>query len=184
MNASQNSWKFFTIPNILTIFRILLIGPIVYLVLQEDNTCFIIGLVLIFVAIATDFFDGKIARKLNQTSEYGKILDPLADKIAVGALLVVLVINRGLPVWVAVFIIGRDFLILLAGLIWTTKHKYVVASNFLGKVAVFSIALMIVAYIVELSTIAIIFTWLAVFFAFISGIVYLKRFILTIRQQN
>jgi cardiolipin synthase (CMP-forming) len=183
MAEQQLSWKFWTIPNILTIIRILLVGPIIYCVLQESRTYFSLGIAMIIFAIATDFFDGKLARKYNMASEYGKILDPLADKIAVTALLLVLIHYRNFPEWAAAIIIGRDFLILLAGLIWTTKHRYVISSTLLGKWTAFFIAIMIVAYLVRANLIAQILTWNAVFFVIVSGITYAVRFIKTLKSE-
>ena len=184
MNTSQKSWAIFTIPNILSIIRIFLIGPIIYCILQEQRIFLYSGLVLIAIAIVTDFLDGILARKLNQISEVGKILDPLADKIAVGSIIIVLIIYRGLPIWVATVIIGRDVLILLAGLFWATRHKYVMASTFIGKFTVNVIALMIVAYVIDISILEKIFSYLAVFFTILSGLVYLQRFVKTIGSEN
>ena len=180
-NDTQPSWRFWTIANVLSIIRIILIPAIVYCILNGGKTHFWIGISMILFAIATDYFDGILARRLNQISEYGKILDPLADKIAVGTLTVLLVMYRDLPVWVAVLIIGRDTLILLFGLFMTRRLRYVTSSTLLGKWTAFFIALMIVAYIVRWHTVATILTWNAVVFAVLSGLVYLKRYIHTIQ---
>lgn len=184
MTNSQKSWQIFTIPNLLSILRILLIAPIIFCILQEQRIYFYWGLILIAIAIATDYFDGILARKLNQITEVGKIIDPLADKIAVGSLLIVLIIYKNFPIWVAVVIIGRDILILLAGLFWATKYKYAIASNLLGKFTVFLIAIMIVAYIIEIPILEKILTANVVFFTILSGIVYLQRFISFLRSSN
>lgn len=177
MKSSKPSWRLFTISNILSIVRILLIAPIIFCILSDDSFYFNLGLVLIALAIISDYLDGMLARKLNQTSEIGKILDPLADKLAVSALIIVLIIYKDFPIWVAVVIIGRDLLILLAGLIWATKHKFVLASNVLGKFTVFMIAMMIVVYILDLPLLEKILTYNAVFFTILSGIVYFNRFL-------
>jgi CDP-diacylglycerol--glycerol-3-phosphate 3-phosphatidyltransferase len=161
----------------LSIFRILLIPIIVNCILHESKLYFWIGIGLVFIAIATDYLDGIFARKLNQISEYGKIFDPLADKIAIGTLVILLVMYRDLPSWVAIVIVGRDFLILLFGLFMTRRLKYVTSSSRLGKWTAFIIALMIVAYILRLNVIASTLTWISIFFALLSGSLYLARFI-------
>ena len=184
MNTSENSWKILTIPNMITVFRILLIGPITYLILQEERTYFYWGLGLMAVGIASDYLDGILARKLNQVSEVGKILDPLADKIGICTFLIALTIYRDLPGWVAGVIIGRDVLILLGGLIWSTKQKNVVTPNFLGKFTINVVALMVVAYFVKIPVVKEIFAGLAVFFTIFSGIVYLQRFITNVRLDS
>jgi len=185
MNSPQISWKFFTIPNLLSILRILLIVPIVYCFLQEQRFYFYLGLGLIIIAIISDSLDGFLARKFNQISEIGKILDPLADKLAVFTLVVVLIIYKNFPLWAAVIIIGRDLLILFAGLIWATKFKFVTPSNRLGKWAAFIIAMMIVAYIIALPPLLLkIITYFAVLMTILSGAVYLKRFVTSLKSAK
>ncbi|MBN2012161.1 CDP-alcohol phosphatidyltransferase family protein [candidate division KSB1 bacterium] len=180
----QPVWRFWTVANGLSIIRILLIPAIVYCILHESKSYFWFGVGLVFVAIATDYLDGKMARRLNQVSEYGKIFDPLADKIAIGTLAVLLVIYRDLPVWVAILIIGRDFLILLFGLFLTTRLKYVTSSTRFGKWTAFMIALMIVAYILRWGIVATILTWNAVLFSVLSGIFYLIRFVKVFKKPR
>jgi CDP-diacylglycerol--glycerol-3-phosphate 3-phosphatidyltransferase len=184
MNSEKGSWRFWTIPNLLSIFRILLIGPIIFLLLQDNRLCLNIALVLIFLGVLSDFLDGKIARKFNQISEVGKILDPVADKLAVGAVIIVLVFHRDFPIWAAALIIGRDVLILIAGLLWATRYKFVVPSNILGKWTVFFVSLMIIAYIIHIPELEKILTIVAAFFVILSGIVYLIRFIKGVKTEQ
>jgi len=184
MEIKKKSWRFFTIPNLLSILRIILIGPIIYCILQSGTPYFYVGIVLIGIGILTDYLDGILARKFNQISEFGKILDPLADKLAVGSLVIVLIYYRDFPVWIAAVIIGRDILIMLAGLIWASKHKFVLASNFLGKVTVNAIALVIVIYLFDISILKEIFSWIAVALTVISGAVYLQRFMKSIQSSK
>lgn len=117
----------------LSIARIILIFPIVYLL--KINSHFGNKLLVVFgiIIILTDYFDGFFARKLDQSTELGKFLDPLADKIAMGALLVTLILYRDFPISLVVFLLYRDFLILLFGWI-VTKKKGVPASNWWGRV--------------------------------------------------
>ena len=177
MEPSERSWKIFTIPNMISLFRLFLIAPIIYCVIQDERIYFYWAMGLIAVAIISDYVDGILARQLNQISEVGKILDPLADKIAVGALIIVLIIYKDFPLWAAGIIVGRDVLILLAGLIWASKYKFVQSSNMLGKWTVFFISLMIVAYIIDISILEKILTAVAVILTIISGMVYLQRFV-------
>ena len=184
MTESKTTWQFFTIPNMLSILRIMLIGPIIYCILHENRTYFYAGIMMIFIAGLTDFLDGILARRLNQISEFGKLLDPLADKLSIAALVVVLIFYRDFPVWVAALIIGRDVLIVIAGLIFASKYKFLMSSNFIGKTTATLYAFMILAYIFEISVLENIFTIFAVIMTFVSAISYAHRFFISLNNQD
>lgn len=124
------------IPNILTILRLVLVFPIsIFLITHKKQ----IALSLIFVAWITDLLDGYFARKLNAISELGKTLDPLADKLLIFSIVLSLVLTNVLPFWVGTIIVARDLLILSAGLLALRKYKYVIQSNWVGKISAFLI---------------------------------------------
>jgi cardiolipin synthase len=170
----QISHRFLTIPNLLSIFRILLIFPIAYYVWNDKLKIVIIFVVL---SVISDYLDGIIARRFNQISEWGKILDPLADKLAAGILLIVLYLKHEVPLWLVIIVVGRDVLILLVGLFFAEKYKFVIPSNFLGKVTANVLAIMIISYIFNITILEKIFTPLAIVMIFLSGLGYLKNLI-------
>jgi len=104
---------FFTIPTIMTWTRIVAIPLIVgvFQVPLPEATCNLIATVLFVVFAATDWLDGWLARRLNQTSAFGAFLDPVADKFLVCASLLVLVHMQRADVFVALIIIGREIAI-------------------------------------------------------------------------
>lgn len=106
-------------------------------------------LIATLVLIATDFADGYFARKLNQVSEMGKILDPLADKLCVALGIFALYQYYGLPLWITVVVIGRDVLIIIGSLILMTRLPYVSPSAMPGKIAVTILSLLFLSYIIE-----------------------------------
>ncbi len=131
--------EYFYISNQFSILRIVLIIPVVYFLLnQNHNNTNIISALLIAMYIS-DLLDGYLARKLNQVSELGKIIDPIADKAAVIAIAIVLFLQGRLETWFFLVVIGRDLLILGFGLYLKSKNKVVLMSNYPGKIAVFSI---------------------------------------------
>lgn len=102
------------LPNTLTSFRIFLVPLLLAVLLTPSPNVFgfprhILGVVLFLAAAATDFFDGYFARRRNQVSRLGKLLDPLADKLLISAALIALVENHLAPAWAVVIIIGREF---------------------------------------------------------------------------
>ncbi|MCC5816683.1 MAG: CDP-alcohol phosphatidyltransferase family protein [Leptospira sp.] len=99
-------WKdLFLVPNLLTIGRILLIFPSLFLLHHKSHILAIIFLTIVFL---TDFFDGFLARKLNQTSQLGAILDPIADKIVVLVLFTYYFFSDSVPLWYYLLILTRD----------------------------------------------------------------------------
>ena len=168
--------QIFTISNLLSISRLLLTIPL-FLFLSKEN--YYVVLVICLIAYITDLLDGYFARKLNQISDFGKIIDPLADKVFVFVLAIMLLLQGKIPVWFFAVIAGRDILILLGGLLMKDKSKQIPASNIYGKVTV-----VIVAVALLLSMLNIIedeyvnyVMLLALCGLFVSFCVYLKRFI-------
>jgi CDP-diacylglycerol--glycerol-3-phosphate 3-phosphatidyltransferase len=109
---------------------------------------FIIGIYLLTVLL--DFLDGYAARKLKQETELGKVLDPVADKLLVLTLLVVLTVRFGFPLWLTALVILRDFTILTASLILYQGKKTIHPSIFVGKVTFALLGLLIFVYLIDL----------------------------------
>jgi CDP-diacylglycerol--glycerol-3-phosphate 3-phosphatidyltransferase len=133
--------QIFNISNLLSISRILLVAPL-FIFLSKEN--YYAVLLICLIAYVTDLLDGYFARKLNQISELGKILDPLADKVFVFVLALQLLVQGKIPVWFFVVIVLRDVLILLGGLFMKDKTKSVPASNMYGKVTVIIVAVTLI----------------------------------------
>lgn len=110
--------RVWTVANLLTVLRILLILPFLYFVYAQR---FGVALAVFFVASITDYADGYIARNFNQKTRLGQVLDPLADKLLTTASFVVMALpHEGiepLPAWLAVAVISRDLLILTGSLV-------------------------------------------------------------------
>lgn len=129
----------FNLPNCLTMARIVVAPVIVFLLYLEMWYQFkwgsYFGFALYFVACMTDYFDGKIAREQNIITNLGKFLDPLADKLLIGSLLIMLVKlgdGWGVPAWVVIIIIGREIAVTGMRAI-AAEMGEVVAADKLGK---------------------------------------------------
>ena len=116
--AAESTRRFWTIPNILTLSRLALIPLFLWLMSRPDRRYWVWGGVVIIYGIVSDILDGYLARKLNQITETGKILDPLADKITAGALAVFCVLERGLPIWALGATVIRDLALVAGSRIW------------------------------------------------------------------
>ncbi|HEX9411520.1 MAG TPA: CDP-alcohol phosphatidyltransferase family protein [Actinomycetota bacterium] len=126
-----------TVPNLLSLFRILLIPVFVALILHRGTEA--AGLVLLGAVVATDWVDGYIARHTGQVSSVGKVLDPVADRLALIAALVAMVARSAFPLWAALLVIVRDGLILLAGLAMLVGLKVRLEVRWIGKAATFGL---------------------------------------------
>jgi CDP-diacylglycerol--glycerol-3-phosphate 3-phosphatidyltransferase len=138
-------------PNVMSLLRVVLIAPVVLCLVQDAPRYTTAALVLLAVAAATDFLDGFLARRLNQQTELGLILDPLADKVLAIALLVTLVFTRSFPLWAASLIIGRDLLIILAGIVLSRKLPEIPPSDTIGKYYFSVIAALLISYVIDFS---------------------------------
>lgn len=96
---------------------------------------------LCWFASFTDWADGWVARYTNSVSEWGKILDPIADKIIVGVIMVMLVLNNSMPLWFVIAVVFRDVVIVIGGAILRRYTPVIAPSKMSGKLAVTAIAL-------------------------------------------
>lgn len=142
--------KVLTIPNLLSGLRLLLIAPLIYCIVHVSDRSFLFVVFFYLFTVLLDFLDGFFARRLHQESDVGRILDPLADKALVLAILVTLVFRTDFPLLLAVLIILRDFLILLASIILFRGRHIIKPSLFVGKVAFGIISMLIFIYILDL----------------------------------
>ena len=100
------------LPNILTLFRIVITPLIVWFLIGFDAfTIHLMAVVLFLIASLTDFFDGMLARKFKVVSEFGKFMDPLADKILVNSTFIALNIMDIMPIWITAVVILRDMVV-------------------------------------------------------------------------
>mgnify|MGYP000865113306 FL=1 len=169
---------FFYFSNILSFMRIILMIPVI---ICFENRIFTLGIILSVLVIATDFFDGYFARKLKQVSDMGKFLDPLADKIALGVMVVYLALKNLTPLWFVIILLTRDVLVFIFGIIISRKQKTVVQSNIWGKLCTTVLSLYfllcIVNILVDLKIVLLIFLTLSLIFLTISTVSYLLPYI-------
>ncbi len=172
-----------TISNVLTVTRILLLIPILYLLLDLDNGNRLYAAAFMLVVALTDFLDGRLARRFQQETEFGKIIDPLADKICAGAVVIALAALGDLPAWFMIALIGRDTLILLGGLYIAKTKNVILHSNWAGKGAMGVVAAFLIVATLRfgaLEAAKLILLWGSVGFLGLSFVLYCKRFYQTV----
>jgi len=120
------------LPNVLTLLRILLVPVLVVALLDETANGDLLAAVIFALASATDAMDGYLARTRNDITNFGKLMDPIADKLLIISALVALVSLHRLAGWVAMVIIARELTVTVTRM-QATQHGVVIASNWWGK---------------------------------------------------
>lgn len=169
------------LPNKLTCFRVLLIPFFVFFLLAPyfEGYGNYIALVIFIIASLTDLLDGKIARKYNLVTNFGKFMDPLADKLLVSAALIALIELELLPAWVVIVIISREFIISGFRLI-ASDNGVVIAASYWGKFKTTFQMIMVVVLILDIDHIAFyvlgqILIWVSLALTIISLIDYIVK---------
>lgn len=173
MGAAMN------LPNKLTILRVFMIPFFVFFILTDyvGDASKWIALAIFIVASLTDLLDGKIARKYNLVTNFGKFMDPLADKLLVCAAMICLVEMRKLSAWMVIIIISREFIISGFRLI-AADNGIVIAASYWGKFKTTFQMVMICLLIADIAAITLltqIVVWIALILTIISLIDYLVK---------
>jgi len=179
--------EIFYVSNLLSILRIILLIPLSYLMLYAFETQNNLIIILVLCMYFSDLLDGYLARKLKQVSEFGKIIDPLADKISVIVIAIILVYLERLPLWFVTIVVARDVLILIFGIYLKRKYNLTLMSNFPGKIAVFSIGLILLLTIINslyLTGVIQILYFISIALIAYSSYLYYNRFLQSIKLQE
>lgn len=178
---SAERGRFWTLSNMVSLLRVVLILPAVWLIaLGADYVWEAFGVVA--VMIVSDWIDGWLARRWGEISQWGKILDPLADKVAVGAITIAMVVFKGLPVWLVVVVLLRDVVIFLAGMYLVKRHDVLLSSNFWGKVTTLVLSGLLLAYLWDADVLKPALIGLSVVFLVASLISYGRQFFDVVRK--
>src|SRR5262245_57333497 len=137
MGQRADTDRILTIPNVISFLRIALLPVFFALIVDPDTTSW--GLMLFIAVVSTDWIDGAVARATGQVSELGKVLDPVADRLAIAAGLIALVIRDVFPLWAALLILVRDAAILIAGIVLLAGRHARIEVRYIGKVATFAL---------------------------------------------
>lgn len=184
------------LPNKLTVLRMIMVPFFVLALLWPFPHHYLVALALFGIASYTDHLDGKLARKYHQITDFGKFMDPLADKILVISALVCFVSLGLCDVWLVLLIIAREFMVTSIRLVAAGKGTVIAANNW-GKIKTVSqivaiCVILLLQYIAELGSLEFvqfvnqdvlmlfwaigeIFLAIATFFAVLSGLVYLRQ---------
>ena len=168
------------LPNKLTILRVIMIPFFVAALLYDggaNQNMRYVAAALFIIASLTDMLDGKIARKYNLVTNFGKFMDPLADKLLVCSALICMIELRELPAWMVIIIISREFIISGFRLV-ASDNGVVIAASYWGKFkTTFQMigVVLLIFNIPALSTLTTIIVWIALALTVISLVDYIVK---------
>ena len=169
------------LPNKLTTFRVILIPFFVFFMLAPNMTGInhYIAAAIFIVASLTDLLDGKIARKYNLVTNFGKFMDPLADKLLVCSAMICLIETGKLQAWIVLIIIAREFIISGFRLV-ASDNGIVIAASYWGKFKTVSHMAMIILLILDIQnpimqTITTVVVWIGLILTVVSLVDYILK---------
>lgn len=182
--------KEMNLPNKLTLFRVVLIPFFVLFLLinPESLALRIIADLIFIVASLTDMLDGKIARKYNLVTNFGKFMDPLADKLLVCSAMICLISTGQLYAWIVIIIVAREFIISGFRLI-AAENGVVIAANIFGKLKTVSQMIMIIILVANLpfgwlQILGQIFIWVSLILTVLSLVIYIYQNSDVLKEQK
>ena len=168
-----------TLPNILTCLRVLLIPVFMVLAYQENMPCDIAALIVYVVACLTDYVDGNLARKNNQVTNFGKFMDPVADKLLVMAALLLFVEDGTIAAWMVAIILGREFIVSALRMV-AASEGLVIAANMWGKAKTMITMITLIFLLCPIGPVMLgpvslqdIMIWITVIITAVSGVTYI-----------
>ena len=172
-----------SLPNGLTIIRVLVIPIILILLFSSGRLYQIITALLFLLAAVTDTLDGYLARRSGMVTTLGKFLDPLADKLLIVTTLIALIPARGIPFWMVIVIVGREIAVTgLRGI--AVSQGIVIPASHLGKyktvfeaAAITFLILNEEYFSIHCHFVGMVLLWIALLLAVYSGVDYLRRFL-------
>ncbi|MBN2102773.1 CDP-alcohol phosphatidyltransferase family protein [bacterium] len=174
--------RILTIPNFMTLMRLLFLIPIFWCLAHQLRWWVLFWGLL---GIITDLMDGWVARKFNQSSDLGRLMDPVVDKINVISVTFFMVLSPyyGFPVEYFLFMVVRELSVMTGGLIVTKKKHVILESNVWGKRSAFVTGCMVILFILDWRFYAWILLWISLGLTLVSTWVYARLFIERIKRK-
>jgi cardiolipin synthase (CMP-forming) len=186
MNYSKNKQSgevFMNIPNIITMVRFLLIPVFVYFFFSENQYSIEIAVAVFILSGITDTLDGYIARRYNQITKLGIVLDPLADKIMLITVLASVTISNNIPTWIIAVVALKEILMIAGAISLYNERDIVIPANIFGKISTLLSYIAILAVLFELPyNRTILYSYIAM--TTLSLFIYLNRFLVFKRQNQ
>ncbi|MCX7845555.1 MAG: CDP-alcohol phosphatidyltransferase family protein [Dictyoglomaceae bacterium] len=173
---TNDTIQIISIPNLITILRFIIIPFYTIFLIKER---FVLALILFILSALSDILDGYLARKLNQVTSLGKILDPLSDKLIILISLIYFGLNKYLPLILVIIFFLKEILMLLTGLYFLSKRIEIISSRAFGKIATIFTSASVIMILLKIPFTDIIFM-IGLAFSLLAGfdylLIYVKKF--------
>ncbi len=156
-------------PNLVTLSRIAL-APVALGLLASERR--LAAIVVLLIMVATDGVDGYVARKTGRVTDLGKILDPVADKIVIDSVLILLAVRGEFPVAAVVVFLVRDVVSLIGAIAISRRFHVALAANRVGKIGFIVLSAMVIVYVADIVPLEVPLMIAGVTLAVVSGIIY------------
>lgn len=171
----EDGMRLLTLPNAVSILRMVLLVPVLLLLDRPDSGSQAAAVALLLLAGLTDLADGALARWRGWVSPTGKIVDPVADKVLIGGLVIYLAATRGFPLWLVALVLVRDAALVLGATVILKRERLVFSANRAGKLTTFALSLLILAYILRWTTLYQVLIVVATAMVVVSTVSYARR---------
>jgi CDP-diacylglycerol--glycerol-3-phosphate 3-phosphatidyltransferase len=172
VTQESDTKRYFTAANIISMARIVLTIPAVWLFATDR---WVWGLIILGICVVSDWLDGFVARKTHEVSDFGKFIDPVADKVVAAGMIVLMIIRMDFPLWFLIVLTVRDASIYITKRIFYNKYKIVNGANIAGKMFIFVLTIagvlwllefylglnLYAIYVLYLSTLLMLISWVA-----------------------
>lgn len=182
MNESSSSNKRLNLPNIITIFRLFLIPIFIFVYFNNPEENLLYSVIIFFIAGLSDLLDGYLARKNNQITTFGTVMDPLADKLMLLTALVSYAVSGLIPYVILILVAIKETLMIVGGIV-VYRWGIVNPANYLGKFVTFSFYVGILTLLFQ-PTIGTILLFISAGLSFIAGFSYVKSTLDKRKERN
>jgi len=146
VTQESDTKRYFTAANIISMARIVLTVPAVWFFATDR---WVWGLIILGICVISDWLDGFVARKTHEVSDFGKLIDPLADKVVAAGMILLMIIRMDFPLWFLIVLTVRDASIFIIKRIFYNRYKIVNGANIAGKLFIFFLTIAGVLWLLE-----------------------------------
>ncbi len=179
MMKTNSSKNILNLPNIITLFRLLLIPLFIFVYFKNPENNLLFSVIIFFIAGLSDLLDGYLARKNNQVTTFGTVMDPLADKLMLLTALVSYAVSGIIPYAILILVAFKESVMIIGGLV-VYRWGIINPANSMGKFVTFSFYIGILALLFN-PTVGIVLLFISAGLSFIAGLSYVKS---TVDKRN
>ncbi len=182
MTKNSSSKTNLNLPNIITLFRLFLIPLFIFIYFRDPEKNLLYSVIIFFIAGLSDLLDGYLARKNNQVTIFGTVMDPLADKLMLLTALVSYAVSGIIPYAILILVGVKESIMIIGGLV-VYRWGIINPANYIGKFVTFSFYIGILALLFK-PAVGIVLLFISAGLSFIAGLSYIKSTVEKRKEKN